>query len=236
MDKVIHRNSTRGGGDHGWLKTRYSFSFADWHDPHRMGFGKLRVLNDDSIAPASGFDMHSHRDMEIVTIVTKGAVTHKDNMGNTGTVPAGDIQIMSAGTGVVHGEFNDSEIEQLELFQIWIEPAKIGIAPRYAQQSLGFENKQNGLTLLVAPDGDAGALNINQDAYISYGILDSSHPITYSLKNGKHGVYIFVIDGEVAINDDKLNPRDAIGLWNLEKVEIQSPAQARFLLLEVPVE
>lgn len=233
MEKVLHRNHTRGKGEHGWLSTRYSFSFADWYEPKRMGFGKLRVINDDLIAPASGFGAHGHKDMEIVTLVTEGTLTHKDSLGNTGTIPAGDVQAMSAGTGVVHAEYNDSADEPLALFQIWIETDQPNATPRYAQQSVGFSDEP-GLTTLIVPEGsDEDGLPIHQDAYVHRVVLDAEHPYEYQLRNPEHGVYIFVIDGDVQVTGEELGKRDAIGVWGVDSIELSSTEAASLLLFEV---
>lgn len=235
MEKVLHRSDERGRGEHGWLSTRYSFSFADWYEPSRMGFGALRVINDDRIAPANGFGAHRHQDMEIVTIVTKGAVAHEDSMGNSGEVPAGDVQAMSAGTGVTHAERNDSALEELTLFQIWIASDRKGASPRYAQKPFGLDSKEPGLTLLVGPDGTPGALPIYQDAYIHQGILDGGHPLTYALKDPTHGLYVFVIEGTVSVAGETLKDRDALGVADVDEVSLVSDGFARVLLIEVPL-
>ncbi|MDB5264837.1 MAG: hypothetical protein JWN64_408 [Parcubacteria group bacterium] len=232
MERLIHRADSRGGGDHGWLKTKYSFSFADWYEPSRMGFGSLRVINDDSIAPDSGFGAHQHKDMEIITIVMDGTVTHKDSMGNEGTVKAGEVQVMSAGTGVVHSEFNVSKDEPLSLFQIWIEPKSTNIAPRYAQHAFG-RRTEPGLTTLVSPEGSEEGLHIHQDAYIYEGVVNAAHPLTYSLKSEEGKVYVLVIDGTLIIEGDTLEKRDAMGFWDTKDISIQSPSAATFLLIEV---
>lgn len=235
MKKILHNADERGKGEHGWLSTRYSFSFANWYDPSRMGFGALRVINDDRIAPASGFGAHSHKDMEIITIVTKGAVTHEDSMGNTGQVPAGDIQAMSAGTGVTHAERNDSPDEELTLFQIWIATNAKGVEPRYAQKAFGLQNETEGITLLVAPNDTEGALPIHQDAYLSQGVVAAGNSLTYTLKNPEHGLYVFVVEGEVTVAGETLQSRDAIGLIELTDLSISASAFSRLLLIEVPL-
>lgn len=234
MQKVLHRSGERGKGDYGWLTTRYSFSFADWYNPARMGFGVLRVINDDRVAPGKGFDMHGHRDMEIITIVTAGSVTHTDSMGNTGVVPAGDVQVMSAGTGVVHAEQNTSKTEDLALFQIWIEPHEMGVQPRYAQQSFEKE-KTRGMTLLVAPEESEGGLRIHQDAYIYRAVLGKNSPTHYTLKSPTHGVYAFVVEGDVTVAGEMLGPRDAIGVWESESITLESSNFVELLLIEVPM-
>ncbi len=236
MDKIIHRAKERGQGEYGWLSTRYSFSFANWFEPSRMGFGALRVINDDTVAPASGFPMHSHKDMEIITIVTSGTITHEDNLGNKGEVPEGDVQAMSAGTGVVHAEFNESQTEPLTLFQIWIEPKVRGIEPRWAQKSFGLSNSKSGLTLLAAPDGSPEGLPINQDAYVYWGVLDAERPLKYILQKEGNGVYLFVIDGSVLVEGDTLEAKDAIGLSDFAETSFTAATHATVLIFEVPLE
>jgi redox-sensitive bicupin YhaK (pirin superfamily) len=235
MEKILHKAEERGGGDHGWLSTRHSFSFADWYEPTRMGFGALRVINDDTIAPHQGFGAHPHRDMEIITLVTGGTLTHEDSMGNLGVVEKGEVQIMSAGTGVVHGERNDGD-EPLTLFQIWIEAKEKGIAPRYGQSEMHLATQAPGLTLLVAPLGTSEALTINQDALIHHGLIDSAHPLAYTLHDPAHGVYIFVIDGEVTVAGETLGARDALGITSASTLSIESGSSSHFLLFEVPMD
>lgn len=234
---IIHKAEERGRGEHGWLHTRFSFSFADWYDPTRMGFGALRVINDDVIDPDSGFDLHPHSDMEIVTIVMEGAVTHGDSMDNEKVTLAGDVQVMSAGTGVVHSEHNNSLDETLKLFQIWILPKNRGVAPRYDQKSFGMEWLPNILTLLVSPDGREGSLMIHQDAFVYRGLLGKGQLYTYSFQKAHtHGVYLFVINGEIDISGKTLGARDAIGIFDAgNTLDIHAKQDSRFLLFEVPM-
>lgn len=235
METVIHRAGERGGADHGWLKTHHSFSFADWYEPARMGFGALRVLNDDTIAPRSGFGPHPHRDMEIITIVLGGAVTHGDSMGNRGIVEAGDVQVMSAGTGVVHSEENTSEDTPLSLLQLWVEPRERGIAPRYDQKTCGFESLEHGALLLVSPDARDGSLKIHQDAYITFAAVEAQQPLHYLLHDDKHGVYVFVVRGSVQIEDKTLDTRDAMGISHATSILIKTNESAQLLVIEVPL-
>lgn len=235
MEKTLHRAKDRGKGEHGWLSTRYSFSFADWHNPERMGFGKLRVLNDDTIAPASGFGMHPHRDMEIITIVTAGTLTHKDNMGNTGTIEAGDVQAMSAGTGIVHAEWNNSADAPLSLFQLWIEPNRKGVLPRYGQKPFPYDPTTPGIMVLAAPDGNPEGLPIHQDAYISRLVLDGELPYVYKLRSTDSGLYVFVIETAVTVAGERLERRDALGVWGTSEVRLAAPGLATVLLIEVPM-
>lgn len=234
MKKIIHKADDRGHGDYGWLTTNYSFSFGDWYESTRMGFGALRVINDDVIAPSNGFGSHSHRDMEIITIVMKGTVTHKDSMGNVGTVPPGDVQTMSAGTGVTHSEYNDSPTESLELFQIWITSRERGIPPEYHQGSFEVGNMKEGRKCLVDPIGQEG-LKISQDAYIYYVALTENHSLDYSLKSNRNGVYLFVISGNMTIMGEALSARDAIGITDTDSLTVESSSSGALLIIEVPM-
>lgn len=230
MQTLLHRAEDRGQADHGWLNTRYSFSFADWYDHTRMGFGALRVINDDVIAPASGFGEHGHRDMEIVTIVFEGTLTHKDSMGNLGVVEKGDVQIMSAGTGVLHSEYNASVSVPLKLFQIWIEPHTKGTSPRYGQKAFG--TYPIGITTMVSPERE---LSIQQNARIAIGVVSPEESITYSLSKGQ-GLYALVIEGKAAVAGVAANTRDAVGVSETASVTIKASAPATLLLIEVPME
>ncbi|MBU6320921.1 MAG: pirin family protein [Patescibacteria group bacterium] len=243
MAAILHRAEERGRGDYGWLKTRYSFSFADWYEPTRMGFGALRVINDDTIAAGQGFGPHPHRDMEIVTIVTRGTVAHQDSAGNTGVTRAGEVQVMSAGTGIVHAEANASAEEPLSLFQVWITPREAGLVPRYVQQAFDFDAP--GATLLAAPtvasgegraapSEDGGALTINQDAHIT--LANVAGDFAYALRDPAHGVYLFVVSGAVEIAGATLRERDALGVTGARAVETRAPQSgARVLIFEVPM-
>lgn len=234
MQYVVHRAHDRGGADHGWLKTRHSFSFAGWYEPSRMGFGALRVLNDDCILPQSGFGAHPHRDMEIITLVTGGAVTHADSTGTESVVPRGDIQVMSAGTGVVHSERNASVDVPFTLFQIWIEPNVRGVAPRYRQASY---DPDGAVQLLVAPEGSArdGVVPIYQDAHLSYGTLPAQRTYQYACHTSGSGVYIFVESGSLRVADVTLHERDALGVWDIERVSVDATEHTRALFIEVPM-
>ncbi len=220
--------------EHGWLSSRFSFSFADWYNPDHMGFGALRVINDDTIAPSSGFGMHPHRDMEIITIVTEGAVTHKDSEGNEGVVAAGDVQVMSAGAGVLHSEYNNSPTESLKLFQIWITPNKQNAPVQYAQKSFHLLQAADRELSLVAPfeKGRVGELMINQDAWITY-VDAKTKPLDYHVKQEGDGVYVFVIEGNLTVAGTRLSARDALGVSDTPSVSISG--QGRALLIEVPM-
>ena len=237
MKKQIHRANDRGSAEHGWLHTKYSFSFADWYEPSRMGFGALRVINDDIIDPSSGFGAHTHHDMEIITIVLKGTVTHKDSMGNIGTVPAGDVQVMSAGSGVTHSEYNDSSTEALSLFQIWIESSSRGITPRYGQKSFRNQSQKNVLQSLVVSDEDVStsdALTIHQNASISRAVVEPGNSIDYTLRSPQHGVYVFIVEGEIEIDRTAFGKRDAVGIFDTTQILISTKTGAEILLIDVP--
>jgi quercetin 2,3-dioxygenase len=237
MRVTVHRAEERGRANAGWLTSRYSFSFANWYEPSRMGFGVLRVINDDQIAPQSGFGMHPHKDMEIITVVTKGAVTHKDSAGNTGIVREGGVQVMSAGTGVVHSEYNESPDTPLELFQIWIEPKIQGSAPYYAEQHLDILKTQPGIRTFVLPRANImpEALGINQDVWISIVSTDDATPVSYEVHRDGNGVYAFVIDGEVTIEKERLLSRDAVAMEHLTQLSITSHMPSRVLIFDVPM-
>ncbi len=225
----IHRNQDRGHADHGWLKTRYSFSFADWYNEKRLGFGALRVINDDIIAPHSGFGAHSHKDMEIITIVLKGAITHKDDMGNEKKVTEGMVQVMTAGTGVAHSEYNNEDIP-LELFQIWIQPKIKNVTPRYEEKYINFLESRDRQQVLVG----IGGLSINQDAEIKYINTSENKKIDISLEKN-FGLYILVIEGLVSIENHTLLSRDAVGVYGDESVSIIPQKNTTFITIKVPL-
>jgi quercetin 2,3-dioxygenase len=235
MQKVIHREEERGREDYGWLKTRYSFSFSNWFEPSRMGFGKLRVINDDIIAPLGMFDTHSHKDFEIITIPLVGAVTHEDNMGNKGMVTAGEVQAMSAGRGVMHSERNASATETLQLFQIWIEPKAQGAVPRYAQAEFEKVGRDTAWQLLVSSDGTEDSLPIYQDARILRADLGLGDTLPYSPFYKNNGLYVLVIEGKVEAMGDVLARRDAVGVAGVSTVEVTALSDSQILLIEVPM-
>lgn len=222
----------RGYADYGWLKTYYSFSFAQWYHPQKIHFGMLRVLNDDTIAPHSGFDFHPHNDMEIITIMLQGELTHQDSIGHKGLIKSNEVQVMSAGTGIIHSEKNESNA-WTKLFQIWIFPDKKGHTPRYDQKQFEFENNQ--LKLLVSPDGRSQSLWIHQNAFISRGRFDKNKMLQYTLKEKQNGIYFMLIEGQIKINEQVLNRRDAIGMWNLENVNIEFSEATDLLIIELPI-
>lgn len=235
MKKIFHSSNDRGYANHGWLKAHHSFSFASWYDPNKIKFGKLRVLNDDNIEPGAGFGLHPHENMEIVTIPLYGSLAHKDNTGSNGVINHNEIQVMSAGTGIFHSEFNASEIEICNLLQIWIFPNKNGHPPRYDQLLFNPEDRKNKIQTFISPNKSEGNLWLNQNAYFSWCDLDKNLSTEYYLNNSKNGVYIFLIDGVIKVADQLLSRRDAIGIWEIEKLKITSDEKSEILLIEVPM-
>ena len=234
MRYAIQRSRERGYASHGWLESRFSFSFAEYLNPDRMGFGVLRVINDDTIMPGGTFDMHPHRDMEIITIVTQGAIEHHDSMGNRSVLRAGEVQHMSAGTGIRHSEAN-AEAEILKLFQIWIYPKSRGIVPNYQQKPFDAAYTRNCLGVLVSGDGEDASLPIHQDARILRGVFDTDQTITYRNAHPGHGIYLFVIDGEVSLLEETLQKRDAMEIEGLGEVTLNIKAGTDLLVFELPM-
>lgn len=236
MEHIIHKASERGFADHGWLKTSHSFSFANYYNGEKMHFGRLRVFNDDIVAPSSGFGLHPHEDMEIITIPLSGALKHADNMGNEGVITTGEVQVMSAGTGIFHSEHNASDTEPVNFFQLWIFTNEKGHKPRYDQKKFFPEGREEKWQLLVSPDGKDGSLWIHQNAFIS--ILESGGltETSYHLHSPGNGVYFMVIDGEAEIEGVDLGKRDAAGFWSFsEPLRVRFSQPAKLLAVEVPV-
>ncbi len=231
MEKVVHRADERGHANHGWLEARHSFSFANWYDPNKIHFGALRVLNDDIVQPGKGFPTHPHDNMEIITIPLKGALEHKDSMGSHGVITSGEVQVMSAGTGVKHSEFNHSDEEIVNLLQIWIFPREKGVRPRYDQRKYQTEDIKNEFVNIVNPDHEGG-MYIHQDAWLSIGVFDKG-TYTYQMKGNNTGTYFFVIEGEAKVEDDTLKRRDALGITGVDIVEFNFNSTARLLAIEV---
>jgi redox-sensitive bicupin YhaK (pirin superfamily) len=236
MLTTLHKAETRGHADHGWLDSWHSFSFAGYYDPERMHFGALRVLNDDTVSGGMGFGTHPHDNMEIISIPTSGDLEHKDNMGNSQVIRQGDVQVMSAGTGIMHGEKNKNPDKPVKFFQIWVFPNKMNVTPRYDQKTFTEEEKKNTLLTVVSPIGtNDGGVQIHQDAWFSLGKLDKGIALEYQLKNNKNGVYAFVIEGEVNINGQSLNRRDGLGITETQKLDIIADSDAELLLMEIPM-
>ena len=235
MNSVIHKANTRGHADHGWLEANHSFSFANYYNPDRMNFGVIRVLNDDSIAPERGFGTHPHDNMEIITIPLEGDLKHQDNMGNGTVIKNGDIQVMSAGTGITHSEFNANNDSHCKLLQIWLFPNKKNVTPRYDQISISTLSKKNKLYQILSPNKNDQGVWIHQNAWFHIGKYDSKSKDEYSLNDKENGIYLFVIDGEININDQRLSKRDGMGLWNLSQINFEAKANSRLLVMEVPL-
>jgi redox-sensitive bicupin YhaK (pirin superfamily) len=236
MKKTIHKADSRGIQDHGWLKAAHSFSFASYYDPARVHFGLLRVLNDDIVAPAMGFGTHGHDNMEIVTIPLRGSLAHKDSLGSEGVITPGEVQIMSAGTGIRHSEFNASQTEETNLLQIWVFPKERNIEPRYDQRNFDPVDSKNIFQTLVSPNGEGGTMLINQDAYFSIGNFDKEIAISYKINHPGNGAYIFIIEGSAKIEGDELNRRDAIGISEADEFNLLTSKDSKLLVIEVPME
>ncbi len=237
MKYEITRHNEVGHADHGWLDARHYFSFASYPNPNKMGFGRLRVINDDIVKPGKGFGTHPHRNMEIITIPQEGAVSHEDSTGQKGTIRKGEVQVMSAGKGVLHSEFNHSPDEELKLFQIWIEPNKQGVAPRYGQKQFAYQDNLNAWTQLVSPmekESEEG-LKIHQNAYINATRVEAGKSIDYKLKTSGQGVYVLVAMGEVSIGEHHLISKDSIALSNLDSLSINAKADSELIVIEVPL-
>lgn len=233
---VVHPANERGHADHGWLNAHHSFSFAGYYDPSKIHFGALRVLNDDIVAPGMGFGMHPHDNMEIITIILRGSLEHKDNMGHAEAIRENEVQVMSAGTGVLHSEYNPDREHDVNLLQIWMFPEKRNIQPRYDQAFFNQAERVNVLQTIVSPaDKTDGGLKINQQAWIYRSSLDAGRSISHSLHSAHHGAYIFVIEGTISVNGNQLNQRDALGISDIDTIEIAADNKADFILLEVPM-
>ena len=234
MKKIIHKAASRGYADHGWLKSYHTFSFASYQNSERMNFGMLRVLNDDVVQPEMGFGTHPHRNMEIISIPISGALSHTDSIGNKRSIEVGEVQVMSAGTGLKHSEFNDSKIDAVNFLQLWIIPEIENITPYYNQKIFEALERKNKFQVLVSPKDKqvVGSLPINQQGYISMIDLDKGFETAYDLKNG---AYFFLIEGEVLIEDENLEKRDAIGIIEKEKVNIKANKSSKLLVIDVPM-
>lgn len=236
MKTVIHKASTRGHANHGWLNSKHTFSFANYHNPERMHFGVLRVLNDDVVSPGRGFGTHPHDNMEIISIPLEGDLEHKDSMGNTTVIKSGDVQVMSAGTGVYHSEYNKNSDREVKFLQIWMFPNKRNVEPRYDQISLRPEKLTNNLHQILSPNKEDDGVWVHQDAWFYLGNLEKSKTLSYNLHNERNGVYVFLLEGSVSINGILINSRDGLGIWETNELEISADEYSRILLMEVPME
>ncbi len=232
---VLHRADTRGLADFGWLKSYHTFSFSSYYNPDRMNFGVLRVLNDDTVAPGMGFGKHPHSDMEIISIPLEGDLQHQDSMGNQTVIRKGDIQVMSAGMGVEHSEYNHNKDKEVKFLQIWVIPNKRGVKPRYDQITLREEDRQNKFQQILSPNPDDEGVWVNQEAWFHLGKLDSGTQIVHDLNKKGNGIYAFVLEGSAKIKGQQLDRRDGFGIWDVEKIEIEVTSDAEILLMEVPM-
>lgn len=233
---ILHRATERGHANHGWLNSYHSFSFAGYYNPDKMNFGVLRVLNDDTVDAGEGFGTHPHNNMEIISIPLEGDLEHKDSMGNTAVIKQGDIQVMSAGTGIYHSEYNKNRDKQVKFLQIWVIPREKGVKPRYDQITLNEADRLNKFQQIISPNPDDAGVWIHQDAWFNLGKFDKEISTEYKLNKTGNGVYAFVLKGSATINGQQLNNRDAAGVWNTDGFIVQAQPGAEILLMEVPME
>jgi len=232
---IIHKADSRGYFDFGWLKTNHTFSFGNYYDPERVNFGMLRVLNDDIVEAGQGFGTHPHNDMEIVSIPLSGALAHKDSTGTEEVINPNEVQVMSAGTGILHSEYNHSKDEKTNFLQLWILPNIKGHQPRYDQKSFNSKERINKLQSIVTPEKEDDNLWLNQDAYLSLTDLEKNKSINYKINTKGNGVYLFLIDGKISIGKESLSKRDGIGIWDTDEFQITAEDNSRILLIEVPM-
>lgn len=237
MTTQLFQSNTRGKADFGWLKANFSFSFGNYFNPERVQFGMLRVLNDDTIAGGTGFGTHGHANMEIITIPLEGGLQHRDSMGNEGVIGFGEVQVMSAGSGVEHSEMNASQKDEAKTLQLWVFPNTENVTPRYDQKSFDIENQINTFVNIVSPkeSNDGNALWVYQKTFFHLGIFDSNTAIKYEVKIPKNGVYLFLIEGEIEVNNQTLKARDAMGITDFDQFEIKISTKSKILLVEVPM-
>ncbi|WP_211233877.1 pirin family protein [Flavobacterium limnosediminis] len=235
-NSILHKADTRGKANHGWLQSFHTFSFANYHNPERMNFGVLRVLNDDTVSAGMGFGKHPHQDMEIISIPLEGDLEHQDSMGNKTVIRNGDIQVMSAGTGVQHSEYNKNEDEQVKFLQIWVIPNKRGVTPRYDQITLNKDDRKNKLQQILSPNPEDAGVWIHQDAWFHLGKFDQDVSTEYNFKKTGNGLYVFVLSGDLTVNNQELNTRDGFGIWDTDTVTIKANSETEFLLMEVPMQ
>jgi hypothetical protein len=233
---ILHKAASRGDANHGWLHSRHTFSFANYYNPERMHFGVLRVLNDDFVEAGMGFGTHPHDNMEIISIPLEGDLEHKDSMGNVAVIKKGDVQVMSAGTGITHSEYNKNNDKPVKFLQIWVFPNKKNVKPRYDQITLNMADRRNKLQQILSPDADDEGVWIHQDAWFHLGTFDKGSSVEYCVKKSGNGVYFFVLKGDVTIDETALNERDGLGIWNTDRITVKANSQdAEILLMEVPM-
>jgi redox-sensitive bicupin YhaK (pirin superfamily) len=236
MKTVLHKSETRGEANHGWLHSRHTFSFADYHNPERMNFGALRVLNDDTVEAGMGFGTHPHNNMEIISIPLEGDLEHKDSMGNVAVIKHGDVQVMSAGTGIRHSEYNRNKDSQVKFLQIWVIPNDRNVTPRYDQITLEIDDRHNRFQQIVSPNAEDDGVWIHQNAWFHLAKFDKGVSKEYKMKAKGNGVYVFVLSGDVSINGQRLQTRDGFGIWDTDSISIKAEYAAEFLLMEVPMD
>lgn len=236
MKSVLHKANTRGHANHGWLNSHHTFSFANYYNPERMNFGVLRVLNDDIVQGGKGFGTHPHDNMEIISIPLQGDLEHKDSMGNTTVIKQGDVQVMSAGTGVYHSEYNKNKDKEVRFLQIWMFPKKKNVTPRYDQITLKNEKVKNDFKQVLSPNPNDEGVWVNQNAWFSIGEFEGGREKTYQLKDRKNGVYAFVLEGEVNIEGQDLGKRDGFGVWDTDTITVKASKDAKVLLMDVPMQ
>ena len=235
MNSIIHKAATRGNANHGWLQSYHTFSFANYHNPERMNFGVLRVLNDDNVQAGMGFGTHPHDNMEIISIPLEGDLEHKDSMGNVAIIKEGDVQVMSAGTGITHSEYNKNKDKEVKFLQIWVFPKEKNVTPRYDQISIRDIEKDNEFYQVVSPNKNDKGVWINQDAWFHLGKFTKGNTDIYNIKKEGNGVYAFILDGEVDIDGVTLTKRDGIGIWDTNSINVKATENARVLLMEIPM-
>ncbi|PIQ26275.1 hypothetical protein COW36_15205 [bacterium (Candidatus Blackallbacteria) CG17_big_fil_post_rev_8_21_14_2_50_48_46] len=235
MKKILHRADSRGVAEHGWLHSYHTFSFAGYYHPERMHFGALRVLNDDRVQGGKGFGQHPHQNMEIISIPLSGALAHRDNMGNVQVIHEQDVQIMSAGTGVFHSEYNDHADQEVNFLQIWILPEKLNIRPRYEQRTFSVKERLNVWQTVVSPQRGEGVW-INQQAWFCLADLEQDHRLPYTPHATGQGLYLFVLEGEVSVAGETLSARDGLGVWELNELTLNALSDAKVLMIEVPMQ
>lgn len=234
-NSVLHKATTRGLANHGWLNSRHTFSFAQYYNHDRMNFGVLRVLNDDIVAAGMGFGSHPHNNMEIISIPLEGDLKHADSMGNQTIIKKGDVQILSAGTGIVHSEMNANNDREVKFLQIWVIPNKQNITPSYDQITIDQSAMINAFLPVVSPVGTGKGVGIHQDAWFHIGKLDAGTDITYNFKIPSNGLYVFVLKGNVEADGQNLDERDGLGIWNTEKIRFKALEESELLLMEIPM-
>jgi quercetin 2,3-dioxygenase len=235
LNSVLHKSETRGDANHGWLHSRHTFSFANYYDPERVHFGMLRVLNDDIVEAGMGFGTHPHDNMEIISIPLEGDLEHKDSMGNISVIKHGDVQVMSAGSGITHSEYNKNKDKPVKFLQIWVFPNKNNVKPRYDQITLKITDRLNRFQQILSPDPKDEGVWIYQNAWFHIAKFEEGYSADYHLKAKGNGIYAFILSGDIMIGDQELSTRDGFGIWDVDKLTVKAITDAEFLLMEVPM-